>query len=181
MAGEPIASRYAQALLEIGVEHQKYEALRDQITELASLFEQSKPFRTALLNPGLELEERRRVIEAVADRRDWDQMVVNFALLMVDNDRIALIPTVADELTRLVNEKTGKVRARVTSASELDGEQREAIEKALGQISGKDVVLETEVDPELLGGVVARIGSTVYDGSIKRQIERLRSSILAEV
>ncbi|MFW5968061.1 MAG: ATP synthase F1 subunit delta [Persicimonas sp.] len=181
MAGEPVARRYAQALLEIGRERQDLDTLRDQVAELGRIFEESKPFRTALMNPSVTLEERRKIIEALAERRGWDEVVANVARLMLDNDRFGLLPTVADELGRMVDKEAGRVRARVTSASELDESQKDAIEDVLSQMTGKQVLVETDTDPSLLGGVVARIGSMVYDGSVKHQIERLRSSILAEV
>ena len=181
MAGEPVARRYAQALLNIGVEQNNYEKLRDQVDELAEVYQQSKPFRTALLNPSIQLEERRRIIRAIAQKRGWDQMVLNFALLLLDNDRFRVVPTIARVFGKLVDQKAGNVRARVTSATDLDEAQKQNIQKALGEITGKNVLLETEVDASLLGGAVTRIGSMVYDGSVKSQIERLRESILAEV
>lgn len=181
MAGEPVARRYAKALLDIGVEQNNYEKLRDQLDELAAVYEQSKPFRTALLNPSIGLDERRKIIRAIAQKRGWNQMITNFALLLLDNDRFRVVPTIARAFGKMVDEKSGNVRARVTSAVELDESQKTNIRAALGEITGKNVLLETTVDESLLGGAVTRIGSMVYDGSVKSQIERLRESILAEV
>ena len=181
MAGEPVARRYAQALLDIGVEQDNYTELREQLDELAQLFADSKPFRTALLNPSIRLEERRSIIRAIAKKRDWDQMVANFALLLLDNDRFRLVGTIAREFGKVVDAKSGNVRARVLSAVKLDDSQRSRLQKALGDITGKNVLLDTKIDKGLLGGVVARIGGTVYDGSVRSQIDRLRESILAEV
>jgi F-type H+-transporting ATPase subunit delta len=181
MAGEPVARRYAQALLEIGVEQKNYEKLREQLDELAAIYKESKPFRTALLNPSIGLDERRKVIRAIADKRGFDRMVINFALLLLDNDRFRIVPTIAREFGRVVDQKAGNVRAQITSAVELDATQKKNIETTLGQMTGKNVLLETKVDEALLGGAVTRIGSMVYDGSVRSQIERLRESILAEV
>lgn len=181
MAGEPVARRYAQALLDIGVEQNNYEKLREQVDELAAIYEQSKPFRTALLNPSIGLDERRKIIRAIAQKRGWNPMITNFALLLLDNDRFRIVPTIARVFGKLVDETSGNVRARVTSAVELDATQKNNIRAALGEITGKNVLLETDVDESLLGGAVTRIGSMVYDGSVKSQIERLRESILAEV
>ncbi|MFP4598443.1 MAG: ATP synthase F1 subunit delta, partial [Persicimonas sp.] len=127
MAGEPVARRYAQALLELGVEQKNYEELRAQIDELAAIYADSKPFRTALLNPSIQLEERRAVIKAIAQKHDWHPMIVNFSLLLLDNDRFRVVPTIASEFGRLVDDKSGDVRATVTSAVELDDAQRQAI------------------------------------------------------
>lgn len=181
MAGEQVARRYAQALLDIGVDRDNYTDLRDQLDDLVAIYEASKPFRTALLNPSIRLDERRSVVRALAKTRGWDQMLVNFSLLLLDNDRFRLAPTIAREFGKMVDEKSGNVRARVTSAVELSDTQKKGLKVALGEITGKEVLLETDVDESLLGGAVARIGSMVYDGSVKSQIERLRDSILAEV
>ncbi|QDG50782.1 ATP synthase F1 subunit delta [Persicimonas caeni] len=181
MAGEPVARRYAQALLDIGVEQNNYEKLRDQLDELAEIYGQSKPFRTALLNPSIGLDERRKIVRAIAQKRGWHQMITNFALLLLDNDRFRLVPTIARTFGERVDEKAGNIRAKVTSAVDLNEAQKSNIRKALGEITGKNVLLETDVDESLLGGAVTRIGSMVYDGSIRSQIERLRESILAEV
>lgn len=181
MAGEPVARRYAQAMLDIGIEQENYDELRDQLDELAELYQQSKPFRTALLNPSISLEERRSVVRAIAQKRDWNPMVVNFALLLLDNDRFRVMPAIATVFGRMVDAKSGNVRARVTSAVELDAAQKQKIQSALGEITGKNVLLETDTDASLLGGAVTRIGSMVYDGSVRSQIDRLRESILAEV
>jgi F-type H+-transporting ATPase subunit delta len=181
MAGEPVARRYAQAMLEIGVEQKNYEKLRDQLDEMAALYTQSKTFRTALLNPSIGLDERRKVIRAIAKKCGWEAIVINFALLLLDNDRFRIVPTIARVLGELVDQKAGNVRAQVTSAVKLDASQTRSLEATLGQITGKHVLLETKVDEALVGGAVTRIGSMVYDGSVRSQIERLRESILAEV
>ncbi len=181
MAGEPVARRYAQAMMDIGVEHNSYEKLRDQLDELAAIYTQSKPFRTALLNPSISLEERHAIVRAIAQKRGWDQMVINFALLLLDNDRFRVMPQIASAFGRMADQRAGNVRARLTSAVALDDAQRAHIKRALGEITGKNVLLEADIDESLLGGAVTRIGSMVYDGSVKSQIERLRDSILAEV
>lgn len=181
MAGEQLARRYAQALLDIGVEQGNYETMLAQLEELAGLYEQSKPFRTVLRNPSIQLEERRGIVRAIAKKRGWHQMVTNFSLLLLDNDRFRLITVIARQFSQMVDQKLGNVRAKVTSAVELSAAQRNEMQAALAKVTGKNVVLETEVDESLLGGAVTRIAGTVYDGSVRSQIDRLRESILAEV
>lgn len=181
MSGHPVAKRYAHALMELGSERDNAEALREQLDALADLFDESKVFRTSMLNPSVQLEERRGTIRAIAEELDLDEIVKNFCLLLLDNDRFRVLPHIAETFGRLVDDRSGNVRATVTSASELDEDQVNRIKKALSDVTGKNVIVERKVDEALLGGVVARVGSRVYDGSVRTQIESLRESILREV
>ena len=181
MAGHPVARRYAKAMLDIGTEHGTAEELREQLDALAKLYQDSKPFRNALLNPSVKLEERRRVIKTMGQKIGLNAMLINFAQLLLDNDRFRVLPAIAEQYSAMVDARSGRVRARVTSAEPLDPVQQTRLKAALGKLTGKDVLLETEVDQAILGGVVTRIGTTIYDGSIRTQLETLRTSILDEV
>jgi F-type H+-transporting ATPase subunit delta len=181
MSGHPVAKRYAHALLELGAERGNTETLREQLDALAELFGESKVFRTSMLNPSVDLEERRNTVRAVADKLDLDEIVKNFCLLLLDNDRFRVLPHIAEVFGKQVDDRSGNVRATVTSATELSDEQVKRIKEALSDVTGKNVVVEKAVDASLLGGVVARVGSRVYDGSVRTQLESLRESILREV
>lgn len=181
MSGHPVAKRYAHALLELGAEQGNTEALREQLDALAEIFGQSKVFRTAMLNPSVELEERRNTVRAVAEKLELNDTVKNFCLLLLDNDRFRILPHIVETFGKLVDDRSGNIRATLTSATELDDEQVKRIKKALSEVTGKNVVIEKDIDESLLGGVVARVGSRVYDGSVRTQLESLRESILREV
>lgn len=181
MASGLVARRYAQALLEIGIAHDKLDVFRAQLNDLARLLGEVKIVQTVLLNPSIRLSERRDVVRSLAQKRGWDAFITNFAMLLLDNDRVRHAGEIANQFGQLLDRHLGNVRAQVTSATELSASQKAQLEKALGALTGKTVLLETATDPALLGGAVTRIGSTVYDGSVKRQIARLRESILAGV
>lgn len=181
MAGELVARRYAQALLDIGVERDNCETIREQLNQLAQLLQQVKAFRSVLLNPSVRLSERRDVLRAVASKYNWDPVVRNFSLILLDNHRVDVAEIIARQFGEMVDRRLGNVRAHVTSAVELDAAQRAEIQKALVKLTGKNILLQTETDPEILGGAITRIGSVVYDGSTRSHIDRLRQSILAEV
>jgi F-type H+-transporting ATPase subunit delta len=181
MAGHPVAKRYAHALLELGAERGNTETLREQLDALAELYADSKVFRTSMLNPSVQLEERRGTVRAVAEKLGLDEIVKNFCLLLLDNDRFRVLPHIAETFGKLVDDRSGNVRAKITSATELDDEQLDRIKKALSEVTGKNVVVDKDVDASLIGGVVARVGSRVYDGSVRTQLESLRESILREV
>lgn len=181
MSTAPVARRYATALLQIGVERENFDELREQLSALAGLFAASREFKNTMLNPSIKLDERKDIMRAIADKLGLDPMVRNFMLLLLDNERVRYLGDIAEEYQRLADERAGRVRARVTSAATLDMTQRLAIKKQLQALTGADEIeLEVGVDPELIGGVVARVGGLVLDGSIRHQLETMRASLLTE-
>lgn len=181
MASDTISSRYAEALFELGEEHDCVEQFRDELDGLVEMFDESDDFREVLLNPGIDIEERRRAIRAVADELDLMEMVANFVMTLLDNDRIRKLRDIAEAYRGRVDEEQGRVRANLTTAIELDDDQRGQLQEVLSEMTGRDVVLETDVDPELLGGAVTRVDGVVYDGSVRNQLNNLRDQILEQV
>lgn len=175
------SQRYAKAFLEIGIERGNYKALQAELRDLAEIFENSHEFRAVVANPAINVDERRKVIRAIAQNQSWDAMTTNLTLLLVDRDRIQNIGDIANRLDALVDAHDGNVRASVTTATALDAAQVEQIKAALVAMTGKKVILSTNVDPELIGGVTTRIGDMVLDGSVRTQLNTLRQSILNEV
>lgn len=181
MASDTISSRYAEALFELGEEHDCVEQFRDELDGLVEMFDESDDFREVLLNPGIDIEERRRAIRAVADELDLMEMVANFVMTLLDNDRIRKLRDIAEAYRGRVDEEQGRVRANLTTAIELDDDQRGQLQEVLSEMTGRDVVLETDVDPDLLGGAVTRVDGVVYDGSVRNQLNNLRDQILEQV
>jgi len=181
MASDTISSRYAEALFELGEEHDCVEQFRDELDGLVEMFDDSDDFREVLLNPGIDIEERRRAIRAVADELDLMEMVANFVMTLLDNDRIRKLRDIAEAYRGRVDEEQGRVRANLTTAIELDDDQRGRLQEVLSEMTGRDVVLETDVDPDLLGGAVTRVDGVVYDGSVRNQLNNLRDQILEQV
>jgi len=177
----PVAKRYARALLELGVEKGNFAVLQTQLRELAQVYEQSPELRAILTNPSVSIAERRRVVDAIAQKSAWVPFIRNFALLLLDNNRFDHVDGIADELDDLIDQHAGNVRAHVTTAKPLKDSQVAVITGAIAKLTGKTVLLETSVDPDILGGVVTRVGNTLYDGSVRTQLETLRESILKEV
>lgn len=181
MATTPVARRYANALVEIGVEKNMLERLGEQLAALNALFEGSDELKHVLLNPSITLEERRAIVRAIGQKSGWEALLVNFALLLLDKDRFRVLPDIAADFQRQLDERMGNVRAHVTSATPLSPGQQASIKAAITGITGKNVLLDSDVDAELIGGVVTRVGSTVYDGSVRTQLQQMRDAILKEV
>lgn len=181
MASDAAARRYASALFEIGVEQGKIDELSQQLRDLAEAFRASVELRHLLLHPGIEVGERRQAIRQLADKWGLDELMVNFLFLLLDNERVRALPAIASVYRKHVDEQQGNVRATVTSAVELDGGQKRALEEVLAEKTGKEIILSTEIDEDLIGGAITRIGGTVLDGSVRNQLEQLKDNILEEV
>lgn len=181
MAQVPVATRYAQAFFELAAEKGEVESLGKALAGTSELFAQSAELRSVLSNPAVQLEERRKVVAVIAEKAKWPRLFRNFVMLLLDKDRLRYIGEIAQAYEEKVDEHEGRVRARVTSAVALNSRQTDAIKAQLGTITGKEVLLSTEVDEELIGGVIARVGSKIYDGSVRTHLQRMREAILKEV
>jgi F-type H+-transporting ATPase subunit delta len=179
MISGSLARRYARALLDVGIDKGTHEKLAGEIDDLAAAYSASRDLQEALTNPVFPRTQRRSVLEAVLARVGVSTETKNFSLLLLDRERVQVLPAIARELRIMVDEKVGRVRATVTSARPLPAEQVAQIQATLEKATGKKVALEKAEDPSLIGGVVAKLGDTVYDGSVRSQLERMREQILS--
>src|SRR5688572_22891042 len=179
MIAGSLARRYARAILDIGVAKGVYEQLGKDIDDLAAIYTGSRDLSEALTNPVFPMSRRRSVLEALLERLRVSPITRNFVLLLLDRERIPYLPAIARELRAMVDERAGRVRAVVTSARPLSADQLGGIQAALEKASGKKVILEKREDPELLGGIIAKVGDVAYDGSIRTQLEMMRERFLA--
>lgn len=177
----PVAKRYARAMLELALAHNAGPLFQRQLTELAEIYEGSAPFRAIIANPSVSVDERRKLVSEIAARAGFAPLVKNFALLLLDNARFDHVVAISASYNDQFDQHQGNVRALVTTAKPLKDAQVTAIKNAIAKLTGKTVLLQTAVDPELIGGAVTRIGSTMYDGSVRTQLQTIRNSILEEV
>jgi F-type H+-transporting ATPase subunit delta len=172
-----IARRYAKALILIGKEDGQTENYRKEIGKIADIFGREKQFSDLLSNPLYKLEERRRVLENTIAKLGLSKAMNSFLRLLFEKGRIGFIVAINDFYQKLADELNGVARATLVSAAELSGGAVEKIRAALSKRTGKDVILEVQQDPGLIGGIVTRIGDLVLDGSIKTQLLNMRESL----
>ena len=177
MARTAAARRYAKALFALAREEGRVDAVRGELDALAALFERAPELQAALFQPLHPAAQRRGVLESVARRLSSSESVRNFYAFLVDQRRIVDFPTIRAEYVRLADAAAGRVPARVRSARALDDGQRERLRRALNARTGLDVDLEVELDESLVGGLVARVGDVVFDGSIRTHLEQMRSNL----
>lgn len=172
-----IARRYAKALLLIGKEDGQIEAYRQELDRVAQLMAQEQQLADTIANPLYKPGERKQVLEKVIANLDLSQVVSTFLLLLFEKGRFGFIGSINDFYQMLADEVKGVARASLVSASELTAETIEKIRSALSKKTGKEVVLQVEQDPGLIGGIVTRIGDLVLDGSIKTQLLNMRETL----
>jgi F-type H+-transporting ATPase subunit delta len=173
-----VARRYAKALFDIGADAGTYEALGEELADLAALYQSSVELRQTLMNPIFKPSEKRAILEKILPQVTPSQVVQRFAMLLLERGRIALLPALARAYRELSDAYAGRVRAVVVSATPLGAGDLDRVRRALEQRTKKKVMLEAEVDPNLIGGLVARVGDLVLDGSVRTQLTTLREKLL---
>lgn len=177
MKDRRLAARYARALLQALRDAAAAEAAAGVLRMLASAFRASDSLRDLLLNPAIAKSAARSGLDAVAQRLGASDLVRNFLGVVVAHGRAALLPTIAEVFEQEKEAAQGIVRARVRSATPLSRDLERRLEAALERLTGRKVRLAVEVEPALIGGAVASVGSFVFDGSLRGQLERLRRSM----
>jgi len=172
-----LARRYARAVLEIGTANGNLDKIGADLRSLAKAMHDSAELMTALTNPAIRRADRRRVIDGLLSRIGAVPHTQNLVYLLLDGERMSSLPAISREVDVMIEAKAGRLAAEVTSARPLDAGQLSQIVTALEKLSGKKVAITHREDPNLLGGVVAKLGDTVYDGSLRTQLRTLRDEL----
>lgn len=172
-----LANRYAKALFAVAQEENAFEEYAKHLNELADTFASVPEVGDALVNPVYPLEVREKVMDHIIVALDASPIMRNFLLLVVRKKRAAVLPEIAEAFQGLVDQLANTCQGTVVSAIELDETLKQKVQETLEKLTGKTVVLTTKVDPSIIGGVVAKVGDLVLDGSIKSQLTGLKESI----
>ena len=172
-----IARRYAKALLLIGKEDDRTDTYREELDRVAQLFEHEKELEQAVCNPLYKLEDREKLMAVVIEKLELSPVMSSFFKLLFTKGRIGYLSDINSFYQKLADQLKGIERASLTSAVELSSETVEKISQTLVQMTGKEIILEKALDPDLIGGVVTRIGDLVLDGSVKTQLLNMRESL----
>jgi F-type H+-transporting ATPase subunit delta len=173
-----VAHRYAAALLELGQEQGNLDALVRDVSALGETWNASAELRQVADNPLVSQEAKKASIAEIASRLGVGAAAKNLALLLSDRRRLAALPHIAGRLQVLADERRGVVRAEVTTAAPLGEAYFARLQAALERLTGKRVVVEQRQDASLIGGVVARVGDRVYDGSVRSRLRSVREALL---
>jgi F-type H+-transporting ATPase subunit delta len=174
------AKRYARAMLEVTIRHRNFSIVLEEL----ELFQQQLKIVPLLeklfINPAVSAETKRKVLVALGTKLGLAEITINFLKTLIHRDRLNILEQVVVSAEQQFLEKQGILVVQVTSPKKLDAEQERRLGEKLEKFTGKRVQLENKVDPSLIGGVITRIGTTLYDGSVQAQLQQLKARIQEE-
>jgi F-type H+-transporting ATPase subunit delta len=172
-----LARRYAKALFSLGKQQDNYEAYNEALKAIADLMNESPEVGDSLTNPLYPLEARKKIMAKIASLVKGDTILTAFLDLLVERQRADILPDIAHEMQVMVDHEQNISHGTLISAIELDSGLQEKIQATLEKITGTKVILESQVDPSIIGGIIAKVGDLVVDGSIRTQLNGLKDSI----
>jgi len=180
MKDRKLAARYARALLSTLTDPADAAKADAFLTGIADAIEASPAFHRFLHDPSFSRDDRRSVLLQLAEQKGQPVHVANFLAILVNHQRLGVLPSIARVFHEEREAAEGIVPAEITTAEPMSDEMRDRARAALTRLTGREVRLDCKVDPAVLGGAVTRIGSTVYDGSLRTQLQQLRRDMIQE-
>jgi F-type H+-transporting ATPase subunit delta len=177
MIAGSLARRYARALVSLGEDQKNLDKIGADLRSFAQALKVSEELVATLGNPAFPRADRKKIVDALATRFAAQPVTRTFLYVLLDKERLDQIPAISREIDALLEARAGRVAAEVTSAAPLSAQQLTAITATLEKLSGKKVQIEKREDPSLIGGVVAKVGDVVYDGSVRTQLRQLRDQL----
>lgn len=181
MALETIARRYATALADIAEKRNETEKVRLELEQIEKIFAENKNLTEVFSNPVFNHEKKEKILETLIQKTKLAQTVANFLRILLRNNRFGYLSAIRKSFEQVIEEKRNEVTAKVISARELSEEEREALRQNLEKQTGKKIKLDTMINPEIIGGIVVRVGSTVFDGSVKNRLEILKNRLMNNI
>jgi len=175
-----LATRYARALAEVVREKAALEKTAAELETIAGVFRKSKPLRDFLLNPGLPASRKAKALDDIAGKGKFSATTGRLLQILLQKGRIDHLPDLCVEFRRIEERKLDRVTVEVITAVPLDPALRKKMAESLEKLTGKSVRLEPKVDPAVLGGARARIGSVVYDGTVAGRLRKLKQQLIGE-
>jgi F-type H+-transporting ATPase subunit delta len=177
---EALASRYAAALADVALEQHAADRVRSDLVSSTEAFATSGDLRALMESPAVSQELKHKVVEELAERMELAPAVRNFLYLLVNHHRTEMLGEIEEAFQTELNVRLGIVEAEVTTVRELNADERKQLTAALERRTGKKIEARFRRDRSLVGGTVVRVGSTIYDGSLREQLTRLREQLETE-
>ncbi len=180
MSDRASAVRYARALFDVAQKESDLVQVEQNLSDLVTTIAGSDELSRVLSSRNVPEDARRRVVTAIAERLSVVTPVAKLMGLLADRRRLALLPEIAAAYTARLLDYRNILQADVQTAAPLAPDAASALQSSLAAATGKQITMNVTVDPSLLGGVVARVGSTVYDGSVRTQLKKMRDQLVAQ-
>ncbi len=174
-----VASRYARALVDVILEQQLDTASAvQQVNSIVAAIKESNDLRKVWEAPDIPAEQKRRLLDAIGAQVGLSRIVRNFFAVLIDHQRIAMVQQIARQFQMELDAALGFAEAQVTSARPLSDEEKRSLESRVAALTGKKVRARYAANPELLGGAMVQVGSTIYDGTVRGQLQKLREQLV---
>jgi len=171
-----LSRRYAKALFQLALGAKREEEVGQEIERFSSVYLATE-LRQVLTNPAFSAENRKNVLIQIARSLKLSPLVANSVAFLLERDRLPYLPSIISRYRRLLDEKNGRVEAKLVAAGPVEENDIKRLRAALEKVSGKQVVLGQESDPSIVGGVVIHLEGKVYDGSVRTQLEKMKERI----
>jgi F-type H+-transporting ATPase subunit delta len=179
MGNETIARRYGTALADVVLEKGETDTVKAELRVWEEMLNTNLDLQNAFSNPTIGHSAKEQLLEGLLEKTKPTKTTSNFLRILVKNGRLNNLHDINEKFASVLEERSGTVIARITSARNLPDSERSDFQKKLEKLTGKKVNLDFEIDKEIIGGVVTRIGSTVYDGSVRTKLENLREQLIS--
>ncbi|HMQ04938.1 MAG TPA: ATP synthase F1 subunit delta [Pyrinomonadaceae bacterium] len=178
MSVETVARRYAAALADVVMKSGEAAAVRSELSEWVRLVSENESLRAAFSNPSIAHLDKENILEKIIAKTRPSRSTANFLRVLLQNGRLTELAEITERFDSELEERSGNVVARVTSARELGENEKRELMANLAALTGKNIKPEYAVDNSLIGGVVTQVGSIVYDGSVRTKLENLREELI---
>ena len=174
-----VANRYARALAEVVAASGEYRKVLEELQDFERAYRESLELKEVFASPAVALPQKMKVLEAIGQRLGESPVTLNFLRVLLAYYRMPLLEEAVQAYRKIANDRLGVVEVTISSASDLSEAERESVAARFKELTGAQVELEFRIESELLGGILAQIGSTVYDGSVRGNLARMREQLMA--
>jgi F-type H+-transporting ATPase subunit delta len=172
---DELAQVYGRSLFQVALEHGRVDELREQLIQFAQALEEHRELAVFFFSPYFSSSEKRQSLDTLLEGAD--EIFLNFLSLLIENHRMPVIFRIRQEYQRLWDEHNRTLPVEITSAIALDRDTTESLGRSIGERAGRKVTLAARVDPDILGGIIIRVGNSILDASIRNRLEQLRRHV----
>jgi F-type H+-transporting ATPase subunit delta len=177
MSVQTVARRYASALADVVLDRGEAKEVQKELQDWSELLRANTNLQEVFRNPTIALDQKRGLLNKLIERARPRQTTTNFLKVLLQNQRLTELPEINRKLAEILDQRSGMVAASVTTARPVPVSSQESLKKTLSALTRKKVRVDFEQDSELIGGVVTRIGSTVYDGSVRNHLQQIKEKM----
>jgi len=177
---QTVARRYASALADVVIERREEREVQKEVDQWAAMIDGNPQLKEVFANPTVSYDHKKLVLQELLARTRVRETTASFLRVLLTNQRLAQLPEIAERFGQILDERSGVVAAEITTAKPISEELKKALHDALASATGRTVRLTFATDEAIIGGLVARIGSTIFDGSVESNLGRLAADLAGQ-